>query len=670
MDNYFHQIYPHNNLVEFSTLRLQAEDRTRQLIRLNNPSWQDVNLNEIYEYIRSEYNFPLDIVDKLKAKEIELEIQYTMRRESVYELYQMAKERNKKIIFVSDMYLPGTVIKDIVEKAGYCDYEKIYVSSEARLLKYTGDMFKYVTIDLEINPNSILHIGDNWESDKVMAEKAGWNAFFIAKTLDLLLNNLADKESGNSVKYFNEFRQEQWTSYEHNEYLGTRCMLATVANKLFDNPYISFNPDSDFNVDPYFVGYYALGMHTVGLCKWIVEDAVRKNYNTIHFLARDGYLPHKVYDVISKYYSNAPESNYLYVSRRSMLPYLLSSHNKYGLSSFVSIYSHTPRSILGLFSGVLKNDLKLENFEEKGVILSKNFSSEFEFKKYLDVLIKDGIDWEKTKKYNSNIKEYLSSVIKSNDATFDLGYSARLQTMMVNILGYPCNTYFVHTSKELSKIYSRRNDFEVKSFFELKPSVSGILREHLFAELGPSCIGYEEKSNNLIEPVFEDYYTNHINQLMIKTLQNAAIDFATDFMGCFKDHLSLINIKNHEVSLPLEMYIHSSKQSDRLLFMHSYSDDTVHSGKDKNSVLNWWNAETNKLRIQHLIPEMSEDHQAPPFYFLQYHSRILRIIFFTLFDRDTLKNKVKSRYLGKPLSYKVLSTSYRMLRGFKRMIFK
>ena len=52
-------------------------------------------------------------------------------------------------------------------------------------------------------------------------------------------------------------------------YPGVRCMLALAANRFFDNPFVSFNRSSDFNGDPAYVGYAALGPHLMALAKWI-----------------------------------------------------------------------------------------------------------------------------------------------------------------------------------------------------------------------------------------------------------------------------------------------------------------------------------------------------------------------------------------------------------------
>lgn len=669
LDDYFHEIYPESPLVEFSALRLQAESHKREVIKIENPLWQDINLNEIYEYIEQEYNLPSEIVRKLKEKEVELELKFIQRRETIYQLYKLALELNKKVILVSDMYLSYDVISDILNKTGYIHYHKLYVSSETRLLKHTGDMFSYVVDDLNANPDSILHIGDNWDSDKVMAERNGWRSYFIGKTMDLMLNRLSDKETGNSLRLFQDMQNENWFSFEHPEYLSIRCMVAMAANKIFDNPFVSFNSDSDFNSDPYFIGYYALGMHVFGLSKWLIEDSIKNGHNTIHFIARDGYLPQKVYNIVAGCYSNAPKSNYIYASRKSLLPFLLMSNNYYGLDSFMSIYAHSPKSILELLKDFVIEDSHAILAEKYGIPISKNFASQYEYKKFLDVFNKV-VDTNKVSNYIETLNEYYSNRIKKNDATFDLGYSARLQTIIVSILKRSCDSYFVHTSKEVPWRFSQRNRFRLKSFYQFKPKISGILREHLFAELAPSCIGFNRAEDGEIEPVFEDYLDNHINRLVVTIIQNSAIDFAKDMMKIFGEYVSALKVRNAEVSLPLETYIHFSKPSDRVLFKHSYSDDTVHGGNDRNSILDWWNNEISLVQRTGADRTRTVVHYNNHTDLLYNRGKIVKVIYFALFDRDTLKKKVKQRYSGKPITLKVMSSSYRLLRRVKAIIMK
>ena len=57
----------------------------------------------------------------------------------------------KKLIFTSDMYLPKDVIQKILDKNGYVDNDKLYLSSEVKLTKARGALYKYVLDDLKLS---------------------------------------------------------------------------------------------------------------------------------------------------------------------------------------------------------------------------------------------------------------------------------------------------------------------------------------------------------------------------------------------------------------------------------------------------------------------------------------------------------------------------------------
>ena len=84
------------------------------------------------------------------------EIEYN--RKAVYE-YALLK--GKRIIIVSDMFLPKSFIERILVKNGYDKYEKLYLSSEYKKIKFTGSLFKIVLAELEVKPSQILHVTIN-----------------------------------------------------------------------------------------------------------------------------------------------------------------------------------------------------------------------------------------------------------------------------------------------------------------------------------------------------------------------------------------------------------------------------------------------------------------------------------------------------------------------------
>src|SRR5699024_7763397 len=110
--------------------------------------------------------------------------------------------------------------------------------------------------NLKISPKSILHIGDNWNSDITNAKQHSMNTFFLPKAIEVFLNKIQDLNTNRcssigDIAYNNNLLNTKSS-------IGFKIMLAMVANKYFDNPYRVFNENSDLNSDPYFIGYYLL----------------------------------------------------------------------------------------------------------------------------------------------------------------------------------------------------------------------------------------------------------------------------------------------------------------------------------------------------------------------------------------------------------------------------
>lgn len=128
---------------------------------------EEITLDEIYQnYKKSNVD-----VNLLKQFEIEMELDCVYPDKRLKTVYEELKKNGKKIIIISDMYLPQPVIKKILEKCGYKKYEKVYVSSEIMLKKRTGNLFKFVKSDMQ--GKEFIHIGDNRTSDYKKAREYG-----------------------------------------------------------------------------------------------------------------------------------------------------------------------------------------------------------------------------------------------------------------------------------------------------------------------------------------------------------------------------------------------------------------------------------------------------------------------------------------------------------------
>ena len=238
MNDYFNKLFNSNGLLEFSEMRIEAEKNIRDKM-FNEKGYEDISLNEIYDYMAKFYHLSVERLEKVKKREIELEIKFCKRRETVYSLYNMCVYLKKHIFFTTDMYLPRDVIEQILLENGYQYFDGLYISGEEKVAKYTGNLFKLLIQKQKINSKKMLHIGDNIKSDVEIPRSLNINTFFFPKTTDLF-NNYCKIE--NNVNYCGRvYENFQLLNIDHSnttDYMGNRISFAMVANKFFDNPLI------------------------------------------------------------------------------------------------------------------------------------------------------------------------------------------------------------------------------------------------------------------------------------------------------------------------------------------------------------------------------------------------------------------------------------------------
>ena len=60
-------------------------------------------------------------------------------------------------------------------------FDKIYLSNEIEIAKPSINIFKLILEDFNLNPENIIHIGDNIFTDIFGAKKAGFSAIYVNK---------------------------------------------------------------------------------------------------------------------------------------------------------------------------------------------------------------------------------------------------------------------------------------------------------------------------------------------------------------------------------------------------------------------------------------------------------------------------------------------------------
>lgn len=148
----------------FRFVRVAAEILARRLHR----NQHDITLKQIYALLR-----------RSPDPELLAERQTLFCNPAARDIYDYAVATGKRVIAISDMYLPQDFLREAVQHAGYTHLHKLYVSCEAGVTKFRGELYHHVANDLSVTPNRILHIGDNEHSDVIRARERGVIAWHL-----------------------------------------------------------------------------------------------------------------------------------------------------------------------------------------------------------------------------------------------------------------------------------------------------------------------------------------------------------------------------------------------------------------------------------------------------------------------------------------------------------
>ena len=121
--------------VDFIDLRWSAGQE------LNNPN---ATIFDVWDYIRKKNKLSKSLMNQLIELEIDCESNLLTARKIGKELYEYAVLTGKRIIAISDMYLPRKVLQDILIKNGFTKLSQVYISCDCSARKDSGELYDYV----------------------------------------------------------------------------------------------------------------------------------------------------------------------------------------------------------------------------------------------------------------------------------------------------------------------------------------------------------------------------------------------------------------------------------------------------------------------------------------------------------------------------------------------
>jgi predicted HAD superfamily hydrolase len=263
----------------------------------NQGASRQVTLADIYEAFRQTHGLTQIQAEILQQFEIATEKRFLYAHPLILRLYRHARNLNKKVIFISDMYLPSVYLKEILEFHGYNDAE-IFVSAEWNGNKASGRLYQIVQEKFQIPAHRCLHFGDNIYADYFRARINGWKAISTA--------SWNRRPGGDRLRHATNIKDSSIVS---SVALGLGRKSATI--RFFDEN--TKSPAEHFWT---FFGYEVVGPIYFNFMLWLCQQAQKDGIRRLLLCARDGYPLLGGFDILRKTWDIPLEVSYFFASRK------------------------------------------------------------------------------------------------------------------------------------------------------------------------------------------------------------------------------------------------------------------------------------------------------------------------------------------------------------------
>lgn len=397
---------------DFRRLRMYSEKQAME--NAKKLGKEDVNLDDIYNFFTEHFKIDSKTMEQIKMLEMEKEFKNIIPRESGVQLFFHALQKGKKVILISDMYLPKDFIESFLSHHKITGYHKFYLSQEVGKRKHEGSLYKHVLSDLSISADNIIHIGDNAIGDIKRANENKIMTYHLVKSNDIFSKK---SQSANDIHDY----------FTKNRTLHNSLMLKPIIDKFFDEEHI-IKKDTLFNNDRFNFGFMALGPIVFSFSLWLRKQLINNNIKKVFFLSRDG----KVFkDAFDELFGSEFETEYIFASRFISKTTRINSRPAIWETVYEHIYNTDLKTLFKYRLGLQEDDLNIEVLSEFGVsketILTNSFNRD---KLYQIALAHEDRIYEISSEKNQNYIDYLKQKGFDSDkiAIVDIGYAGTMQS--------------------------------------------------------------------------------------------------------------------------------------------------------------------------------------------------------------------------------------------------
>lgn len=548
-------------ITNFQTIRQTAERNVRSLLP---DGKQEMTMDEIYDEIHNITSVPRETLARVQELEIEYEFKNIRARKIGLKLYREAKKANKKIIFISDMYLDAEVVRKILVKTGYNNNDNLYLSSSVFLRKHEGDLFKYVQEIENVSFDRWLHVGDNPHGDIKAPGALGISTYHIKSAFRNIETN---------KKIFELLKNDRRTRT-----IGESAVYGLIQRKFFDDQHNLYPGDTHFGGNASILGYAGFAPMMFGFLHWLMMQAKRDGVDHLVFLSRDGKVLYRMAGILFPENEGWPKTSYALSSRRAAR--VASLYTKSDINKLIdsAISNSTLNTFFNGKFGLDISDVSVETLREFGFnsVDSRISQSDREkLKKLADYLQFQILDNAKQEReLLSSYYEDLGINNGNNIGVVDIGYAGTMQVAMekitsaTNIRGYYYIT-FDSALEQLEKTGVMRGyagDFVKRTIHPDSICRNGFLYETLFCSSDSSFISFKKDNKDKVIPIFNDSYDDSIRKSIVDQVHNACVIFARDLRDIYDTDIKYFYLNSITASKLFNSFIANPGGRDAEIF--------------------------------------------------------------------------------------------------------
>lgn len=314
---------------DFINLRVEAESTARLA-----HDHREVSLAEIYEQIRQKLGWTSDTALEVQQLEIQLEQRFLKPVPGARRLLAEARENSDAILFISDMYLSSSVIREVLVRENlWGEGDRIYLSSEHRKSKAHGTLYHHIRS--EFNPiQSWTHHGDNRAAD-----------IAAAKRCQISPIHFCECELNRYEEVFRP-RSENFVPLIASKFAG--CMrLARLQCPVDADPVL------------WRTGVDVVGPILFSFVDWCLRNAIKRKLSRLYFLSREGEILVQIAQILCEAWKLPIECRYLYGSRQAWRFPAITA-----LGSEEREWVVAPHQLMNVRACLARVGLRPENFEK------------------------------------------------------------------------------------------------------------------------------------------------------------------------------------------------------------------------------------------------------------------------------------------------------------------